>query len=216
VVMLLNQTVNQDQLSILKNNLKKFIMQLKTIEEYQNLIENIIELHLKFDEKSDLVRNIHGNLSNTMQTDAFILFDYFMYPTYLDIEELELDKPRYKSCLDCINRLKRKYGGFFSQLITVNRNPFFINSVETSVSNSDSMHSIRISRADGKTLDGVFKSDTMMLIVSNLISALQMSMEKGIFNINEQIVNNYIEQSKNLENYLNGLMNIRDANKEEM
>lgn len=205
MVIRLSQVTKRERVHTLKQDLEDFIKRLKEVEEYPALIEDIIELHLRFDNTKVLLKNIEKSINDVVKVRGSVLFNYFQLPRFFSIEELNLNASEYSMCLKFINNLKKKYGGFFSRILEIDRNPFFINSIETSVGRLDSIHSIKFTRVDGEALNALFKPNILMSMITNLINVLQSSMERGIFDINEQVVKDYMIQSKKMENYLSNL-----------
>lgn len=193
------------------NNLKIFMidMQNKGLGESYNSLDQIIEMHFKYDMKQNIVRNLVQHIMEMMQVNIMALLDYLRYNEYFTIENIGLEPKIFGKQMKSINRLKDRYGIFFRDLMQSSQNPFMLFSVETNVGNNDSIHNIKISRTDGVTLNAQFNSEVLMGIITSLLGSLKISMQNGIYNLSEATVDNFLKQSKNFNEFLNSIVAIK-------
>ncbi|MCM3527833.1 hypothetical protein M4D56_01825 [Cytobacillus oceanisediminis] len=195
-----------------KDTTQELLRQLKKSDVDYKLLDTLIKSLLETDNKSSSLRNIQDLLAQFFQINPNLFIDYMNVPVIFKIDDLSLDSPTYKRVLENLNDIKLKYGIHIRELITNQREPFSITSVETSISHNESTHTIRFIRGDGMTLDGMFKPVSLMGIVASLTSSLRISMEKGIYNLDPQIIDLYLSESKELEKFLKQLL--ENANNE--
>ena len=69
------------------------------------------------------------------------------------------------------------------------------------------MHNIELTRADGKNLSAMFTSESLMLIITSMLNALEKSMTDGIYTINNEVLNGYLSSSEQLKQLINILVN---------
>lgn len=199
-----------DKQAEIKKVVENLLKQLKSSQlDYQN-IELIIERSIKqtdrFSDKSHVLRTISEQISFSFGINPHLLYDYLQVPIIVTISELSLDTPTYKKILEFINNIKIKYGVFINSLLVANREPFSITGVETSVGHNESMHVIRFIRGDGQVLEGMFKPAALMAILASLTDTLKISLERGIYNLDKNVIELYLGQSEELKKLLNQLL----------
>ena len=193
----------------LKEKLKRFMSNLKKTDNYYTLLPKIIKLHFEIDEKEHLLNNMHMHISNIVNCDANILFEYLIYNEYFNFDNFH-NKGEYKKTLECINSIKKEYGIFFTVLLNRSRTPFLINTVEANVDKNSSLHNIRFSRADGEYLCGQFSPETFIPIVASMLLALKSSIDKGVYNLQKSNIEQYLEISNDFNEYLKHLIEKND------
>ncbi len=200
------QNIEDPRSNVIKN-IKKFLTDTKdNFEIYYKNLEYIIDIHINKDEKSELIKNLQMQFNYIFGPISFLLFDYFNFNEILSIDTVELDKGTYGKRLDFINAIKIKYGFYINEAITSTQMPFIINTVEFSIGMNESLHYLKIKRADGMSLEGMYKPETLMNIVTGMLGAIEMSMKQGIYNLNDQTLNNYVKQSSQFKDYLEELI----------
>jgi len=207
----MNKSTIENNEEALRNNLSKFMDNMMKIDNYFDVIPRIIKLHFEVDNKDDLIANLHMHISEMINSDANILFEYLSYGRTLEIKEFQ-NKGKYKRALECINNIKIEYGSLIRVLYNGYKTPFIINSLQTNINNGDSTHEIKFSRADGKSLSGQFKPNILLPILSSLINSLKKSIENGVYNLNTGDIERFLHTSKEFNKFLESLL---DKNKEE-
>lgn len=195
-----------DNNSQLQTNLKNFLEQLKQSGVDYLLIETIFEYSFKNSECNTAIRLIQDQFFSYFKINPLYLFEYMQFQGSLSISDLSLDAATYKKMLGSINLLKVKYGGIVSNYLQTLREPFLISSVETNVARNESMHTLRIVRGDGQKFEGMFKPASLMPIIEALMNSLRMSMERGIYNIDPNIIEMYLKGSAEFNDYLHTLL----------
>lgn len=192
----------------IKRNLKSFLKNLKRIEEYYNLLPEIVEWYLHNNDKSNIISDLRIHITETFQIDASALFDYLVYNKKFE----DLGNDEYKKPLECVNKIKMQYGPILRKYVNGNRNPFLINGIETNIDNNSTVHHMKFIRSDGEELKGQFRPDILLNLSLGIINSLKQSMDKGIYNIPEEIVDNYLKKSKDFNVFLN---KIKEESQEE-
>lgn len=187
------------------NGLKEFIIKAKTVKNYNTIIETMFESHFKLDDKNELLKNLNEHLVEVFHIHPFALLGYLQFNETLSVSDLEIDNS-YKQCIESINKIKMKYGFVIRKLIMKSQAPFIINSVETNIGLGNSLHNITFYRCDGSYLSGMFNPEGLLAMSTSLLAAVKASMERGVYNLNEDTINNYITQSDLLKNYINNLI----------
>lgn len=184
----------------IKDDLKIFIKNMKNITEYQVILGTIIETHLQKDNDDIFVRNLTQHLSEVFNANAFSLIAYLQFPKVYNLNELNLDA-KYKKALDCINKLKLKYGFVIRDLFMKSQSPLLITSIDVSVNIGNSLHNLKVIRGDGNALNGFCNSEMLMSFITRLLASLQASMEQGVYNFSDVTVKNFLTQNKHFEEY---------------
>jgi len=208
----INMQQVEEQKKQLAQNMKSFLQSMKIVDNYHMILENIFDSHFKFDDSSVVIKNLGQHLTEVFKNEGFIIIDYMQYGDNLSLSEIGLDVGAYKQAMECITRIKYKYGFIIRELIKKNQVPFLINSVETNVNTGSNFHGIKISRVDEQYISGLVDAETMMNIISGLTVALKMVMEKGIYNYNDFTVKNYLNVTEEFKNNLNII--IKDSSEE--
>ncbi|MBS4534212.1 hypothetical protein GOQ29_01120 [Clostridium sp. D2Q-14] len=187
------------------NELEDFIKKMSEVDNYHEILTTIFEMHFKHDDKDKLFRNLNTHIAEVFKTNPKNLIDYLQHPQYTKIEELSLNATKYKASLLFVNKLKMKYGVLLRPLMAAQTNPFLINSIESNVGNGQSLHRLKLERADGKNLEGLFNSESLLSIFTVLIESLDKSLDRGIFNLNINTIDNYLNSSKIFNEHLTSL-----------
>ncbi|NBI08383.1 hypothetical protein [Senegalia massiliensis] len=187
------------------NNLEHFIKEINKTDKYYEILSTIFETHFKLDSKEELIKNLNIHITEVFKVNAHILIEYLQHPNYFKIEQLELNASKYKASLKLINEMKMKYGLLLRPLLASQNNPFLINSIDINVGNQQTLHRLNIERADGQKLEGQFNAESLLAITSVFIDSIDKALERGIFNLNIQTINNYFEYSEILNERLNKL-----------
>lgn len=201
---------------IMINNLKVFLMEMynKNLNSECNTIEEIIEIHFKYDNKNTIINNIIMHANEVFQINIFPLLDYLRFNGFLSVQDIGLDPKICQKTLKIINRIKEKYGIFIRDYMQLSQNSFLLKSVESSIGNGQSLHNLKISRNDGEVFIAQYHPELLMSIITALINILQLSIQNGIYNLNETTVKNYIDKSKNFNEFLNMIVSQDNKQKE--
>ncbi|WP_040191365.1 hypothetical protein [Clostridium culturomicium] len=186
-------------------NLKIYLQELKdnkTIYKV-NLLPNIVQLYINTYEKSTVFSSLQQHLMEVYLSDPSIILDYIQLPIWINDGELG---PDFKTAMKHINTTKNTYGGILKEYKESWKNPFLITTVEANVENNESVHNLTISRADGVHVKGQFKPQSILPIIQMLMSATQVSIEKGIYNLDLETIQNYIKSSSEFNEFLLNLI----------
>ncbi|WP_129710670.1 hypothetical protein [Priestia megaterium] len=185
--------------------LYNFLDEISHVEEATEILETIFDTHFQHDDSSQILRNLTNHISGTFKTSKTRDFlNYLARPNIL----IEDSSPEMKR----INRLKYKYGFMIYQMLEKDRKPFLINSVDVNIDKDSTHHRIRFVRSDGKDLEALFTTTSIMPIISLLNRAATQSIEKGVFSIQEDMMDKLLDSSLALVETLN---NIKRKNEEE-
>lgn len=173
--------------------LRKLIIDLESAQDYKEILACIFEYHLLENNKQTDINNIVEHLASSFQFDVKFMMEYLSTDEYVTKEHFDNLENVNRDSLDFINKLKRKYGYIIKNLIQKNRNPFMLSGVDINVKKNGSLHNLRIFRTDGEELALNFDANNLMMALLALTQALNNSVTKGIFSLDEKVINNYIQ-----------------------
>ncbi|WP_316570680.1 hypothetical protein [Neobacillus sp. YIM B06451] len=163
-----------------------------------SLLTEILELHLKYNVTRDFHLNqLHSHLRDVFKIDTNPLLNYLAD----DNSFLHSDDKFIKE----INILKMKYGYFLKNNIQKMKNPFMLNFAETNIEPGGAEHKLSFQRADGKRLDVMFTPGTLLPIISLLSTAAIKSINEGVYQLNEEIIDFYLNESDKLISILTAI-----------
>jgi hypothetical protein len=186
--------------NVVESNLLSFVEKMKEIPNSEELLTEIFELHFIHTEKHTLAMELHSHITQIFKIDAMTLLQYLA-----DMNSLINSDDSY---IKTINRLKMKYGYFINELLKRIQNPFLISGAEFNVENGSSVHKFLLRRVDGTYFEAQFNPGTFLPIVNLFINALRQSIEKGIYNLNEQDIENFLKESNQLADLFQSLLQI--------
>ena len=186
-------------------NLKLYLQVLKDNNTYNkvNLLPHIVQLYVDTYEKSSCFGKLQQNLMEVYLSDPSILLDYIQLPIWINDSELGKD---FDKAMKHINATKNTYGSVLREYKDSWKNPFLITTVEANVENNESIHNLTIGRADGVHIRGQFKPQSILPIIQMLMSATQVSIKKGIYNLELETIQNFISSSEEFNEFLNTLI----------
>lgn len=197
------------------NGLRIFIDNAVNVPQSSNIIKIIFDSHFKFDNKIDLIKNLNQHIFETFKCNPSVLMNYFQFNGEISLEEFFLKKKNYEKIAKSIEEIKHKYGFFIRELISLQQSPFIIKTASFSIANGGSLHNIELTRADGKNLSAMFTSESLMLITTSMLNALEKSMTDGIYTINNEVLNGYLNSSEKLKQLIDILVNQSSNDMEE-
>lgn len=189
-----------------KQNLSEFLKQLKQNGERYQLLENVIENNLKYSKGFDAITNIEESLIYTFQTNSIAFFDYISFHRTFEIGELDINQSEYKKVLEYINVIKFKFGSILEDLVNKSKDPFIIAGFQSNVREGESTHLLRIIRNDGETFETNFKPGGMLTLVGGLIGSVRLSLEIGVYNINQEAIDKYLSEAEALKKHLESII----------
>lgn len=187
-------------------NLKLFVIKAREIENYYEILEHIFNYCTQKCDEKLLIEYLNDYISNAFGISGNYLVDYFISDGYVSAADLQLEGAKYNKIIETINKLKRQYGWHIRKASQRNHNPFMINTVGFSVGAKESLHVFKISRADGVTFEAVFNPQVMLTLLPSFIEGTHIAMRDGIFNVNVEVVNNYLKKSKEFNEFLEALI----------
>ncbi|GEM_PF-4724265 len=185
--------------------LKDYLKVLKDKNTYNklNLLNDIASVYFHIDDKATAFRRLQQHLGEFYLCDPGILIDYLQLPIWIHESEVEKD---FDKGIKHINSMKIKYGLLIREYRECWKSPFLINTVEANVENNESIHNITIGRADGISIKGQFKPQSILPIIQMLMSSAQMAIDKGVYNLNRELIENYIKTSSEFNEFLTKLI----------
>ncbi|HEY4601280.1 MAG TPA: hypothetical protein VIG73_08430 [Cerasibacillus sp.] len=154
--------------------------------------------------------NIEESLSYLTKDLTPILISYIASDN--TIEESDSD---FQHLLDELNNIKAMYSLPLKKHIDkTSNNPFLLSSASINIEDNSNYHKIRLSRVDGKSLDALFTTASMLGIISIFSNVTVQSLHKGIFNLDSRLIDHYIEESNKLIDNLENLKKHADKFKE--
>jgi len=192
----------EEQIEKFKDELSIFIVHMKKVNGYEKIIEDIFSLYFQHNVKYNIIGDLKDHIYTVFKVNPNHLLHY-MADTNLYIEPMNAK-------FSFINNLKARYGMFVARLLNSNDNPFLITGAEVNVQNGGSVHKLSFTRNDQKKLDGQFTPATMLTIISLLTNATTHAVETGIYNLNEQELQNYYDAS---DNFISLLKSIQENKK---
>lgn len=198
-----------DQQEQWKLNLEELLKQLKRSPLDYQMIEVVLKGGLNSNNFS--LGEFNQQFNNYFHSNPALFQEYMEVPQIFSIADLSLDSPTYKKALDFINNIKLTYGSRIRKFIIASRDPFIISSVETNIAHNETSHTIKFERGDGEALNGTFKPASLMAILASLTGALRFSLERGIFNIDQNVLDLYLSESAELKKSLEELMESSDV-----
>lgn len=183
--------------------LKETINKIGLIENSDEVISDIFEMNFIKNNK-DSLQEISIHLQEAFNMDCEIILTYIL--SHENFEETLLSDCENKLILKAVHRLKRIYGYPLRKINTINKNPFCISGMSITMDKEETMFSMTINRADGEYLDSIMNTNELM----NLINFSSVNLDKiitdGKYNMDINIINNYIKISKELVNKLENLL----------
>lgn len=176
------------------------------LSDEENLFERLdyaFSMYVNIDNEF-MIEDIQGHLENEFKIDGKIIVDLIIS----DRNTINLDRPN-SYLLNIINKIDKKYGYLIKKKLIIDRNPFAISSVDISVENSSSTHTIKFKRNDGEILNANVNANSMFNIATVLVSGLDLALNNGIYNIDGNILKRYEEVSLALNKTIEGIKNRR-------
>lgn len=186
-------------INVQESNLWSFVEKMKEIPDAEELLTEIFDLHFRRTETHSLATELHGHITQVFKADATFLLHY--------LGDLNVWVHSDDTYIENINKLKRKYGYLINELLKRIQNPFLISGAETNVEHGSSIHKVSISRADGTRFDAQFTPGVFLPVLTLFINSVRQSIEKGIYNLNEQDIINFVVESGQLTDLLQSLLN---------
>lgn len=183
----------------LTEGIYSFIKSMRKKEDNGEILKTIFDSHFQYDPPNLLLRNLTDHLSGIYEVDVEMLIEYLAQKSTIKDEEDEL--------LKVINFIKYKYGYMINHLIATERKPFLLNSVEVNIEDNSSSHMLKFARNDGKDLNALFEPASILSIISVLSKATEMAIQRGIYSLNKEDINNYLNSSEELKHTLFNLTN---------
>jgi|GEM_PF-5921711 hypothetical protein len=188
-----------------ESNLLLFVEKMREIPNSEELLTEIFELHFMHTEKDTLAMELHSHITNIFKIDAMTLLQY--------LADMKSSINSDDSYIKTINRLKMKYGYFINELLKRIQNPFLIAGAEFNVENGSSIHRFSLRRVDGMYFEAQFNPGTFLPIVNLCINSLRQSIERGIYNLNEQDIMNFLTESNQLADLFKSLLQTHKGGK---
>lgn len=183
-----------------------FVRQLKQVDEYHDIMQTIIETHIKFDSTDEVIDKIQQHIVEVLRINPAPFIQYLIYPEFIRIEELPIDEVKYKRVLSFINSIKTKYGPLMRDWVQASKNPFLLSGVEINIANREATHGLKVIRCDGECLYTQFNCELLFAILTNMTQGAIMCIDKGIYNLSKQGIENYLKVNGQLVHILNGLI----------
>ncbi|MFL0251235.1 hypothetical protein ACJDT4_12435 [Clostridium neuense] len=194
--------------------IKKFIIEMNKVKNCNSILNDLFEVHFKFDDKDELFSELNSNLGEVFNINGLNLLAFMQIGKQISANDLGINEQKYSKSIKCINELTLKYAYIIRKLLSKNQMPFSINTVEIMINPQNSFHKIKFQRADGESLEGVFQTENLLMLTTNIIKSLKHSMEYGIYNINSNIVEDYIETNDIFVKYLKKITDESKAQEE--
>lgn len=182
--------------------LKLLLLEIRKDENYKEIISEIFKLNVR-ENNTDMATDLLTNLNETFLIDCKELLNYFFIIGYLTAQEIGISD---SGIVKYINLLKKKYGYIIRKSIAVSRDPLVINGLEMNFSDSSSYASLKISRNDGESLNGIVTAQQLLNLIQGFTNATLGMLEKGIYNLDINMIKSSIESSKALTNKLESLI----------
>ena len=146
-----------------------------------------------------------GDINSSFNVDPDVLFAYFCTDEYINLASFVIKSNINKLGLEFINKLKRKYGSYFKDLMISSKNPYLLKLIQTSIEGKGQTHLMKFIRADETEFNAMYTCESLMQSITSLTNALQLSMERGTYYIEDEIVLSYTETNKKLEIFLESI-----------
>ncbi|WP_176345174.1 hypothetical protein [Priestia aryabhattai] len=200
------------QLTKVQQNIEEFLKSMIETEDSHEILEHLFAYYINNKSNNKIVvRDLINSIGEAFRVSPFTIIPYITSKTvYFGPGEFGLD---YYEHMRLINKLKSKYGSVVRKGLTAEQTPFLLAGASINISKKDSLHRVKLMRADGENLEAMFKPDSLLNILTVLTNGLRNSMDNGIFSLEEEEVKKYLEIQNNLENKLVDLLD-SEKNKE--
>lgn len=171
------------------------VRKLVRVKGYENLLKHIFSLYLNSQTEPNALKNLNNHLEKIFDINPNAFLEVFN--AKVNYEELaiefEFEDEDWIDAYKVLYWLMQTYGPYYSTLSQSERNPFLLTGTNVNIGFNESTHSIRFFRADGQFMDFSFKPDTLMPTAMTIIQSLEQAIKNGIFNLNQQTVEEYIQ-----------------------
>lgn len=186
----------------LKDEILHIINKIETTPSGSELLIEIFEFHIKSD-KTDIVQSIQMHLNEAFQMDFLGLFRYFQTQEIISDSDLNLSE---SNTLLLINNLKRKYGFIIREFQMKNDNPFLLKGMGISFNEKETLFSASLIRNDGEKFDTMVNAQSLLNMVNLSCTQLNNILKSGIYNLDINSVNNFLNSGGNLLTEFNKLL----------
>lgn len=169
------------------------VRKLIEVKGYEKLLKEIFSLYLNSQTEPSALRNLNNHLERVFDINPNAFLDFFDAKVKYEDMEFEFEDIEYNEAYKILYELMQLYGPYYTRMSQSERNPFMLTGSNVNISINESTHSLRVFRADGQFMDFAFKPDTLMPTAIIIIQALEHSIQNGIFNLNQQIVEEYTQ-----------------------
>lgn len=186
----------------LKDDILHIINKIETTPYGSELLTDIFEFHIKSD-KTDIVQSIQMHLNEAFQMNFLGLFRYFQIQEIISDSDLNLSE---SNTLLLINNLKRKYGFIIRELQIKNENPFLLKGMGISFNEKESLFNASLIRNDGDRFDTMVNAQALLNIVNVSCIHLDNVLKSGIYNLDINSVETFLNSGGNLLTKFNKLL----------
>lgn len=165
------------------------------------IIDEIIQLHIKKTNPniSDLLIHIQS------------VFNVSLLDLLRNINEVSNYKgvKGYEKVINTLIDIERKYHFFIENEISKDNQPFGIKSIGYNLKDRSSYSNINLERYDEETFVATIDSQVLLNLISTSVDQMSLVLDKGIYDLNLELLNKYFDSSEKLNKKLKSLISAK-------
>lgn len=188
----------------MENNLENLLEILNNkfhmMNNKEKRLEEIFKMYV-YPENGSICADILGQLEHEVKCNCIELIHLIVNDRHVLNETVKGNQ-----LLNIINMLDRKYGFLIKRDMIKQQRPFMLGGFDVNIEQNSSMHSICLRRIDGQRLQCNVSALELINIATNLINALDITINNSLYNIDTNSVMQYKMVSEKLNKTLEGII----------
>lgn len=190
----------------LKPQIKDLLIKVKNVGSYNEFLVFIIKNYFYDNKNGGVINKFAEHFSKIFKLNVQSFLHYLSLDFKVDLVDLDLSKAEYNAVNEFLHSIKLMYGPIILAEFNKNQDPFSLAGAEFNVIHNESTHKLTFKRNDGNFLDVNFRAHTLLPLTILLNQALHQSISNGLFNLNEDMVNDYIKANQEIILLLNDIL----------
>lgn len=182
--------------------LSQLLNEIRKDKNYKEIISEVFRISIDSD-NDNMISDLLSNLNETFLIDCNELLNYFFVIGYLTAEQIGITD---LEIVEYVNLLKKKYGYVIRKAMAICKDPLIIGGFEANFSDSSSYASIKFSRNDKESLTGIATTQQLLILCQGITNITLGMLEKGVYNLDLNIIKSYLESNEMLSDKLNSLI----------
>lgn len=191
--------------NIMEKDMNELINTIKAISSQDKegkILEEIFDFHFRQND-DNIIQNLTLHMNESFKINSGLIINYLQDEEQIITEEMFNN---FKSVIEVINKLKKKYGFILKNTNIKNNNPYAITGMAMMVDNKETRFSLKINRADGESLIAITNANELLNMINFSLLNLNKILTEGVYNIDINTVNEYININSEVSKKLSILL----------